>query len=155
MARAVTLDDVLTVVAKHYQVGKDLIVGNSKSVAIVLPRHVAIYLMTRLTDYDYKTIGTFIGGRPFDSITNAIQKVQFKMEQYRDNDALMFKLAGDIRVRAALDDDTEKTPMEQLENVIEGMVRLYTDLQMEAEKQEHEQAREPVDPAVRTPEESG
>lgn len=135
MAREVTMDDILMVVANHFQIGRDLIRGTDKSNALVFPRQVAIYLMTRMTGHGYKDIQAFMGGRKFSAIQNSIKAVRSpRAGNDLETDRTVIKLAGDIRVRAELADDTPKTPLQRLEDVIERSVSLYTDLQA-AEKQ--------------------
>ncbi len=144
MAREVTLDDILTVVSKHFQIGKDLIRGKDKSKALVFPRQVSFYLMSRMTSHKYKDIGEFMSGVNFASIQNAVKAVKFpRSGRDLETDRIVIKLVGDIRVQADLEDPNPKPTMEALEDTIERLVQLYTRLQLEAERQAHESRKGP------------
>ena len=57
----VTVDKIFGAMYKHYGVSKEDILSKKRNKEIAMPRHIAIYLMRRLTDMSLPNIGKLIG----------------------------------------------------------------------------------------------
>lgn len=64
-------------VCRHYRIGKRELLGTSHTHEIVLPRHVAMYLVRRYTVHSLPQIGRRFGGRDHSSIHHAYNKISF------------------------------------------------------------------------------
>lgn len=67
--------EVQAVVAKHYNISMDILVGPSREARYVEPRHVAIYLARTLTGKSMPMIAKKFGDRHPTSILDAIRKI--------------------------------------------------------------------------------
>jgi hypothetical protein len=142
MSRPITLEDIVYVVSKHFDIGERLLRSNNQSKAIKDARRVAAYLMTRITELPYKEIKKVLGRITHTFIIHSVRDVRFEMERSQDYEKMVLGLVGKIHVRAQEEDQSELTDLEALEDVIERLVQRYTKMQMEAEAREHEQDRD-------------
>jgi chromosomal replication initiator protein len=69
-------EDIVTVVSRHYRIGKDDILGTSRKAPIAHARHVSVYLVREITGDSWKHIGTLFGGRDHSSMMHAHNKVR-------------------------------------------------------------------------------
>jgi len=75
-ARRVTPEAIQKVVAGKFGVVPEQLTTPSRRKEISLPRHVAMYLMRRLTVMSYPDIGARFGGRDHSSVIAGIRKVE-------------------------------------------------------------------------------
>lgn len=75
----ITVERIITEVARTMQVTPEDIRSNKKSAAISSARQVAEYVVRHITSLPMKEIGTEFGGRDHSSIVYAIQKVEERM----------------------------------------------------------------------------
>ena len=68
-------DLIQEVVARHYAITLDEIVGEKRTKRVVVPRQVAMYLCRELTDASLPAIGRAFGGRDHTTVIYAVQKV--------------------------------------------------------------------------------
>ncbi len=71
----VTLEDILSHVARALSADPKEILGPKRSKEIVWPRQVAIYLAREVTDKSLAEIGMFFGGRDHSTVLHAYNKV--------------------------------------------------------------------------------
>ena len=72
----IPLDNVLKIVAKHYNISVNDLRSKKRQKDIVVARQAAFYLMKKLTYCSLQAIGSFIGGRDHSTVTHAITKVE-------------------------------------------------------------------------------
>ncbi len=72
----VHLDNVLKIVARHYNISVNDLRSKKRQHNISVVRQVACYLMKKLTYSSLQAIGSFIGGRDHSTVTHAIAKVE-------------------------------------------------------------------------------
>ena len=83
---------IQSVVSDFYSVSVDDIVGKSRKSQHSLPRFIAMYLIRRIYDVPYKTIGEMFGGRDHSSVINACNSIELELE----TDLLLKKAVNDI-----------------------------------------------------------
>ena len=75
----ITVERIITEVARTMQVSAEDIRSNKKSAAISSARQVAEYVVRYITSLPMKEIGQEFGGRDHSSVVYAIQKVEDRM----------------------------------------------------------------------------
>ena len=73
----VTVDKIFNAIYKKYNVKKEDILSKKRNKEIALPRHIAIYLMRRVTDMSYPNIGKLIG-RDHTTVMNSMELISQK-----------------------------------------------------------------------------
>ena len=71
----ITPNLILEIVADHYNVDAENILGSSRKKNIAWARHVCMYLCEKLTDIPLKEIGQTIGGRDHSTVINSRDRV--------------------------------------------------------------------------------
>lgn len=66
-------------VARHFGVELTELLGRYKTPAMMLPRHVAMYLCRKLTTKTRQEIGQSFGGRDHSSVLNSCRRIQVLM----------------------------------------------------------------------------
>ena len=77
--REVTPQVILDVVAEHYGVSSNDIIGGKRNSEIVVPRQIVMYLCREITDTSYKAIGILLGNRDHATIIRGDNKVRDKL----------------------------------------------------------------------------
>ena len=77
--REITPQVILDVVAEHYGVSSNDIIGGKRNSEIVVPRQIVMYLCREITDTSYKAIGILLGNRDHSTIISGDNKVRDKL----------------------------------------------------------------------------
>lgn len=83
--RKVTPELIIDIVSEHFNIPEVDIKGKKRNSDIVLPRQIAMYLCTTMTDSPLKAIGIALGGRDHSTISHGAEKIQ---EALPKNDSL-------------------------------------------------------------------
>jgi chromosomal replication initiator protein len=73
--RRVSIDDVLNAVSDYYRISLDDLRGKQRDKHIVVPRHVAMYLMRQETEASLLEIGQALGGRDHSTVLHGCEKI--------------------------------------------------------------------------------
>ena len=73
--RRVRIDDILKVVAKHYNVTRADLLSQRRTANVVKPRQIAMYLAKVLTLRSLPEIGRRFGGRDHTTVLHAVRKI--------------------------------------------------------------------------------
>jgi len=73
--RQVTPERIARVVSDYYSVPMDVLQGQKRDKAIVLPRQIAMFLMREETDVSLLRIGAELGGRDHSTVLHACDKI--------------------------------------------------------------------------------
>jgi chromosomal replication initiator protein len=73
--RQVTPERIARAVSEYYGVGMDLLQGQKRDKAIVVPRQIAMYLIRAETDVSLIRIGQELGGRDHSTVLHACDKI--------------------------------------------------------------------------------
>lgn len=77
---AATAIDVITAVTRHYRVTEDDLSSRSRKKEIILPRHVAMYLLREETSAPLVDIGRSLGGRDHTTVLHGIEKIERELQ---------------------------------------------------------------------------
>lgn len=84
------MDDIMRMVATHYNVTRGDIISQRRQANVVLPRHMVAYLARMLTPRSLPEIGRRMGGRDHTTTLNSVRRVEMLMA--RDE-----RIADDVR----------------------------------------------------------
>lgn len=73
--KRVRVDDILRIVAKHYNVSRADILSQRRTANVVKPRQIAMYLAKTLTLRSLPEIGRRFGGRDHTTVLHAVRKI--------------------------------------------------------------------------------
>lgn len=73
----VTVDKIFSAIYKRYGVKKEDIISKKRNKEIAFPRHIAIYLIRRITDMSYPNIGKLVG-RDHTTVMASIDQISNK-----------------------------------------------------------------------------
>ena len=74
--KRVRVDDILRIVAKHYNVTRADILSQRRTANVVKPRQIAMYLAKTLTLRSLPEIGRRFGGRDHTTVLHAVRKIE-------------------------------------------------------------------------------
>ncbi len=80
-AQHLTVDRIIDLVCKYYNVKRSDLVGKKKNKEIVDPRQVCMYVATELLDVPLMTIGESMGGRDHTTVMHARDKIAENMRK--------------------------------------------------------------------------
>ncbi len=78
--KAVTIDDILKVVCKHFDLEPAAIHTKSRKREVVQARQIAMYLAKNHTDFSTSKIGKFIGNKDHATVLHACKTVKGQLE---------------------------------------------------------------------------
>jgi chromosomal replication initiator protein DnaA len=79
--RRVSIEDILSAVAEHYHIPVDDLRGKQRDKQIVVPRHVAMYLMRQETEASLLEIGQALGGRDHSTVLHGCEKISREINE--------------------------------------------------------------------------
>jgi chromosomal replication initiator protein len=72
----VTIESILTVVSRHYNLKVTDIKSKGNAQRVAFPRQVAMYLCKRMAGESYPTIGLWFGGKHHTTVMHAVKKIE-------------------------------------------------------------------------------
>ena len=94
-----TVDDIIDIVCRHYEVTPNAVKGASRKRELVIPRQVIIYLADKYTNLPAARIGKLIGGRDHSTVLHSINKVREVKEKDKDFAAQLAKVEERLKVK--------------------------------------------------------
>ena len=76
---SVTVDKIFSAIFKKYEITREDIVGKKRTKEIAAARHIAVYLIRKITDMSLPNIGKIIGGRDHTTVLSSNDLVEKKM----------------------------------------------------------------------------
>lgn len=73
-------DEVISAVSAHFHISLDQLRGRSRSREIVVPRHIAMYLLRDTTQLSLEEIGANLGKRDHTTVMHGIEKITRELE---------------------------------------------------------------------------
>lgn len=80
----ITPDKIMDKVCVIYNVTKDELIGKSRVKQLVIPRQVAMYLCSKLTNMNSSMIGNTFGGKDRTSVIHNVQKIELLIDTDED-----------------------------------------------------------------------
>jgi chromosomal replication initiator protein len=78
-----TSEDIVEIVAAHYKISSDDLLGTSRKKHIMLPRQVSMFLIRNELHLPYEQIGDDFGGKNHTTVMHAVDKIQQHLEKDR------------------------------------------------------------------------
>jgi chromosomal replication initiator protein len=78
-SRLITIEYIQKLVADHFSLSINMIIGESRHKEVAIARHVAMYLSKQLTDSSLKTIGLHFGRRDHSTVIHSIRYMEKKI----------------------------------------------------------------------------
>lgn len=75
-SHAIKPNEVLHAVCAQYRVSPALLKGKGRTQKLVLPRHIAMYILKHDLNVPYAEIGSFFGGRDHTTVMHAVEKIE-------------------------------------------------------------------------------
>jgi len=94
--RKPTIDDILNVTTRHFELASIDIQGKTRKQEVVLARHVTMYLSKKLTGLSLKMIGANLGDRDHSTVVHACRNVEKRMKNDPDFFDLIARLYGHL-----------------------------------------------------------
>jgi chromosomal replication initiator protein len=99
-AKAIAAEDIKQVVARHFKVAPEVLVGRKRTSQIALPRQAAMYLARMLTNMSLADIGASFGNRDHTTVIHACDKVGEMVKTDGDFKAVLDRLIIEIKQAA-------------------------------------------------------
>ena len=93
----ITIDDIISRVAKAFNVKPADIKSKKKHKLYALPRQVGMHIARELTEFSYPEIGAAFGGKDHSTVIYATRKIEKKLEEDHSLKNLIEGLKKDIR----------------------------------------------------------
>lgn len=109
----VKIEDIQRAVARHYNVSRADMLSSRRTMDIVKPRQVAMYLARALTDRSFPEIGWYFGGRDHTTVLHAVNKIAWAIGERGE------KVPVTVRHPDAPVDEVLKQEVEMLRQALE------------------------------------
>ena len=76
-----TIEGIQRIVAEHFDLTPELLIGKTRKQEIAAPRQIAMYLAKKLTKSSLKVIGLHFGNRDHSTVIHAVRAVEKKQSQ--------------------------------------------------------------------------
>ena len=77
----ISIESIQKLVAEHFSIPLNAIIGDSRRKEVAIARHIAIYLCKQLTDSSLKTIGLYFGNRDHSTVIHSCNMVERKFNK--------------------------------------------------------------------------
>ena len=80
LAKPVTAESIINIVAEHFNISVTDITGHKRSKDIAYPRQICMYLCRHMTDSPLQSIGNALGKKDHTTIIHGIEKIEKSMD---------------------------------------------------------------------------
>ena len=94
--RVIDFNRIITTVGKHYSYTLTDLRSKNRNKDLAQARHVAMFLMKKMTDKSLRDIGSFLGGRDHSTVMHALDKVHGYIEEQPDLQSKIKRIEQDI-----------------------------------------------------------
>ncbi len=94
-----TIESIQRIVAEHFDLTPELLIGKTRKQEIAAPRQIAMYLAKKLTKSSLKVIGLHFGNRDHSTVIHAVRAVDRKRNQDPSLSHLVESLSESIQQR--------------------------------------------------------
>lgn len=95
--RPVKIPDILSTVARQFDVQIADLQGKKRSKTFTYPRHISMYLARRLTSQSLEEIGSFFGGRDHTTVIHANRTISQQMKQNKQLSDLLDEITSRVK----------------------------------------------------------
>lgn len=94
-----SIESIQRIVAEHFDITPELLIGKTRKQEITVPRQIAMYLAKKLTKSPLKVIGLHFGNRDHSTVIHAVQSVDKKRQKDPGVSHLVESLSESIQQR--------------------------------------------------------
>jgi chromosomal replication initiator protein len=80
-------ENIQSVVSAYYGITVNDLISSKRNAKIILPRHIAMYLIKEIYDLPFKKIGSLFGGKDHTTVMSAVEKIEASLKT--DNELKM------------------------------------------------------------------
>lgn len=91
------VEKILSVTANYYGVKVEDIKSKKRNESVADARHIAVYIIRKLTELPFKKIGEIVGGRDHSTIMSSIDKVEINIKTKKNTDAEINKIIREVK----------------------------------------------------------
>ena len=91
------IESIQKMVAQHFLISREQLLGNSRKKEVAKSRHIAIYLCKQYTSSSLKTIGLNFGGRDHSTVIHSIHKVETEIKNDQEFSKLILYLGEKVK----------------------------------------------------------
>jgi chromosomal replication initiator protein len=95
--KEVDFEEIIKALHRHYPFKLEELRSKNRNKELSLARHVAMFLMKKMTDRSLRDIGLFLGGRDHSTVMHAIDKVTQESKTSHDLHQTIQRIEQDIR----------------------------------------------------------
>ena len=92
------VEKIIATVAKYYGINAEDIKSKKKNDTVANARHIAVYVIRKLTDLPFKKIGEIVG-RDHSTVMSSISKVEINIKTKKNTDADINRIIREIKSR--------------------------------------------------------
>ena len=92
------VEKIIATVAKYYGINAEDIKSKKKNDTVANARHIAVYVIRKLTDLPFKKIGEIVG-RDHSTVMSSISKVEINIKTKKNTDADINRIIREIKNR--------------------------------------------------------
>lgn len=96
-SKAVTVDDIITTVCRHFNLDASVIHTKSRKREVVQARQIAMYLAKKNTDFSTAKIGTLIGNKDHATVLHACKTIKELTEVDKSFRAEIDEIQADLK----------------------------------------------------------
>ena len=93
----VLVEKIISTTAKYYGVRVEEIKSKSRTDNIAYARHICVYIIKKLTDISYKSMGQFLGGRDHATLIASFNKVEEYINTKKNTDSDIKKIIKEVK----------------------------------------------------------
>ena len=91
-----TVDTIIEETANYYSLSSEDLKGPSRSQDIAFARHVAIYLIRKLTNFSLENVGQVFGGRHYSSVINSLRRIEARIAESKEFSGIIKNITSNI-----------------------------------------------------------
>jgi chromosomal replication initiator protein len=96
--RDVGFDKIMKVIGKEYKYSHSDLCSKQRNKELSEVRHIAMFLMKKLTDKSLRDIGGFLGGRDHSTVMHGLQKIEWQLKTNKELVNHIEKLEAEIQI---------------------------------------------------------
>ncbi len=96
--QGVSFDLIMKVIGKQYKYSHSDLCSKQRSKELSEVRHIAMFLMKKLTDKSLRDIGGFLGGRDHSTVMHGLQKIEWQLKTNKELVEHIEKLEAEIQI---------------------------------------------------------
>ena len=94
-----SIDLIVDTVCKKFNITREQILGNSRKAEFTLPRHIAMYLAVKYSDYNKSAIARYFKKNDHTTVINAEKNISRRIQKERGFNHTLDQIVNQLRIR--------------------------------------------------------